>query len=119
MNRRRPMRRLGDLLPEVAGRLGIEQELRRARQMSVWQHLVAELVPAAAGESQLLDVQPPALLVSATSPIVGQELRLRSSDLLAAFARAPDGQRLVELRVVVRPADGPPAGPHGGGRGPV
>ena len=33
-----------------------------------------------------------------------QELRLRSSELLAAFASAPGGQRLRELQVVVRPA---------------
>ena len=61
------MRRLGDVLPEVASTLGIEDELRRSRQMAAWQRLVAELVPAAAGGSSLLAVQPPALVVSATS----------------------------------------------------
>jgi hypothetical protein len=96
------MRRLGDVLPEVAGRLGIDGELRRARQMAAWQRLVAELVPAA-GESRLLDIQPPTLVVSATSPIAAQELRLRAGELLAAFAASPDGTRLVELRVVIRP----------------
>jgi len=96
------MRRLGDVLPEVAGSLGIAGELRRARQMAAWQRLVGELVPAAA-ESGLLDIQPPALVVSAASPIAAQELRLRSSELLGAFAAAPDGARLVELRVVIRP----------------
>ncbi|CAN5733581.1 hypothetical protein BH23CHL7_BH23CHL7_02890 [soil metagenome] len=111
--RRRPMRRLGDLLPEVAGALGIEPELRRARQTSAWQRLVAERVPAAAGQSELLDVQPPALVVSASGPTVGQEIRLRASELLSAFAELPDGARLVELRVVVRPLD------PGAGRGPV
>jgi hypothetical protein len=98
------MRRLGDVLPEVAGSLGIEKELRRARQLAAWSRLVAELVPAAAGQSEMLAVQPPALVVSATSPIVAQELRLRAADLLRAFADAPDGARLLELRVVVRSA---------------
>jgi len=42
--------------------------------------------------------------VSATSPIVAQELRLRQADLLDAFAQAPDGEKLIELRVVIRSA---------------
>jgi hypothetical protein len=96
------MRRLGEVLPEVASTLGIEEELRRARQMAAWQRIVAEMVPPAAGESALLAVHPPALVVSASSPIVAQELRLRASQLLGAFAVAPDGERLVELRVSVR-----------------
>lgn len=123
--RRRPMRRLGDLLPQVASELGIAGELRRARQMAAWQRLVAEMAPAAAGDSQLLAIQPPALVVSAASPIVAQELRLRGGELLRAFAALPDGARLLELRVIVRgarPSSGPGdgrAGPHGAGRGRV
>jgi hypothetical protein len=101
---RRPMRRLSDVLPEVAQSLGIEGELRLSRQMAAWRHLVAELLPAAAGESELLSVQPPVLVVSAVSPIVAQELRLRSANLLDAFASTPDGVRLVELRIVGRPS---------------
>jgi Dna[CI] antecedent, DciA len=104
MTARRPMRRLSDVLPEVAQSLGIEGELRLSRQMAAWRHLVAELLPAAAGESDLLSVQPPVLVVSALSPIVAQELRLRSASLLDAFASTPDGVRLVELRIVGRPS---------------
>ena len=62
-----------------------------------------EQVPAAAGASQLLEVRPPALIVSADDAATAQELRLRSSELLEAFASAPGGQRLRELQVVVRP----------------
>ena len=103
MNQRRPMRRVGDVLPTVAAELGIDGELRLARQMAAWQRIVEERVPAASGASNLLSLQAPALVVSAASPIVAQELRLRQADLLAAFAQAPDGQKLIELRVVVRP----------------
>ena len=99
---RRPMRRVGDLLPGVASELGIDRELKLARQMAGWQRIVAEHVPAAAGSSVLLSVQPPSLVVSAGSPIVAQELRLRQSQLLEAFAQTPEGQRLLELRVVIR-----------------
>ena len=112
MTARRPMRRLSDVLPEVAQSLGIEPELRLSRQIAAWRHLVAELVPGAAGDSELLSVQPPALVVSAASPIVAQELRLRSIGLLEAFANTPDGVRLLELRIVGR-SGGATAGPAG------
>jgi hypothetical protein len=105
---------VGDVLPGVASTLGFDNELRRARQMSAWQRIVEERVPAASGMSSLLSVQPPVLVVSASSPIVAQELHLRQHDLLGAFAQAPDGARLLELRVVVRPGGGSggQTGPH-------
>lgn len=96
------MRRIGDVLPGVAAELGIDRELRFARQMAAWHRIVAERVPAAQGASSLLSLQPPAIVVSATSPIVAQELRLRQAELLDAFAQAPDGQKVIELRVVIR-----------------
>lgn len=108
--RRRPMRRVGDLLPQMASALGIEDELRVARAMASWRRIVAEHVPAAAGATELLAIQPGTLVVGASAPIVAQELRLRSTDLLEAFSTAPGGSRARELRVVVRPLGG-----HGGG----
>jgi hypothetical protein len=103
MSGRRPMRRVGDVLSEVAGTLGVGDELRLARQMSAWQRLVEELVPRAAGATNLLSVQPPTLVVSAATPIVAQELRLRQVELLSAFGGSPEGVHLLELRVVLRP----------------
>jgi hypothetical protein len=100
--RRRPVQRLGDLLPDVARSLGLEEELRTARAMATWHRLVGELVPGAAGSTRLLEIRPPALIVSADDPSTGQELRLRSDELLAAFGDAPGGRRLLELRVLVR-----------------
>ena len=107
MSAKRPVRRIGDLLADVARQLGIEDELLLARQMAEWQRLVEEHLPPAAGSSRLLAVQPPALVVSASDPLVAQELRLRQAQLLAAFAQAPSGVRLLELRVVVRPPGAP------------
>lgn len=101
--RRRPMRRLGDLLPEVASSLGLNEELAFARTMASWERVVAELAPRAAGRTRLLQAQPGALIVAASTPIVAQELRLQGSALLQAFGEAPDGRRARELRVVVRP----------------
>ncbi len=118
MSPRRPMRRIGDMLPEVAKELGIGDELRLARQMAAWERLVAERVPAAAGTSKVLSVQPPTLVVSASDPRLALELQLRQADLLAAFAQAPEGVHLLELRVVVRPprVDGTSSGRRGGPR---
>jgi hypothetical protein len=108
--RRRPVHRLGDLLPGIASQLGLEDELRAARAVSSWNRIVEELVPPAAGASHLLEVRPPVLFVAADDAPTGQELRLHASELLEAFASAPGGQRLLELRVVVRR---PPIGDSG------
>jgi hypothetical protein len=110
------MKRIGDMLPDVARELGIADELRMARQMAAWERLVSEHVPAATGQSRILSIQPPALVVSAGDPRIGLELRLRQAELLAAFAQSPEGVHLLELRVVVRPprsGSNPPSGRPG------
>jgi len=101
-SRKRPVRHIGELLPGIASQLGLDEELQAARAISSWSRIVEELVPAAAGASELLEVRPPALVVSALDAPTGQELRLHSAALLEAFAGAPGGQRLRELHVVVR-----------------
>jgi predicted nucleic acid-binding Zn ribbon protein len=101
-SRRRPMERIGELIPEAARRLGLEDELRVARAGATWDALVAERVPPAVGACRLVRAEGGVLLVEADAPIVGQELRLRSPELLAAFRAAPGGFAARELRVVVR-----------------
>jgi hypothetical protein len=49
-----------------------------------------------------VEVRPPALIVTASDASTAQELRLQSAALLDAFAQAPGGQRLLELKVVIR-----------------
>jgi predicted nucleic acid-binding Zn ribbon protein len=100
--KRRPVHRIADLLPGIASQLGLDEQLRAARGLSSWQRIVEEQVPQAAGASRLLEVRPPTLIVSADDAAVAQELRLCSPQLLVAFASAPGGQHLLELRVVVR-----------------
>ncbi len=104
MSRKRPVHRLGDLLPGIATQLGLDEELDAARAVASWTRIVEEQVPAAAGTSRLLEVRPPRLIVSADDASTAQELRLRSSELLDAFSSAPGGQRLREIQVVVRPS---------------
>jgi predicted nucleic acid-binding Zn ribbon protein len=98
--RRRPAR-IGDLLPEAARALGLETELRLARATATWDALVAERVPPAAGSCRLVAVEQDAIVVAADEPIVAAELRMRATELLAAFASAPGGARVRFLRLTV------------------
>jgi len=100
--RRRPMERIGDLIPDAARRLGLEDELRLARATSTFAAIVAERIPGAAGAARLVRIEGATLLVEADHPIVAQELRLRTAELLAAFAAAPGGTRADRLRLTVR-----------------
>jgi len=101
-SRRRPMTRIGDLLPDAARGLGLEDELRLSRAMATFEAIVAERVPPAAGACRVIRLDGFALIVEADAPIVAQELRLRASELLAAFAASPAGIGARELRVHVR-----------------
>ena len=86
----------------MASALGLEDEFQLARAMATWQRLVAERVPAASGACEVLEIGKGTLVVAAREPIVAQELRLRSAELLDAFRTAPGGLAIRELRVVVR-----------------
>jgi hypothetical protein len=96
------MRRIGDLIPEAARALGLEDELRLSRAIATFEAIVAERVPAAAGSCRVVRIEGFALVVEADAPIVAQELRLRASELLGAFAAAPGGLGVRELQVHVR-----------------
>jgi len=122
--RRRPMTRIGDLLPDAARGLGLEDELRLSRAMATFEQLVAERVPAASGACRVVRLEGFAVVVEADAPIVAQELRLRAPELMGAFAASPAGGGMRELRVVVaRSRGGDPRDEHrgpadGGGRQP-
>lgn len=98
--RRRAPSRVGELLPDAARALGLEEELRLARAGLAWEAIVASRVPAAAGGSRAIRVDGELLVVEAVAPIVGQEIRLRSTELAEAFAEAT-GLPVTGLRVVV------------------
>jgi hypothetical protein len=100
--RRRPLSRIGDLMPQTAARLGLEDELRRARFLATFDTIVAELAPAAHGACRALRVEGETLVVEADAPIVGQELLLHGEDLASAFRTAPGGANVRQLRVAIR-----------------
>lgn len=96
------MVRLGDLIPDAARALGLEDELRRSRAMATFEAIVAERVPTVAGACRVTHLEGFTLDIEADAPIVAQELRLHQSELLAAFAASPGGLGVRQLRVHVR-----------------
>lgn len=100
--RRGPMSRIGDLVPDAAARLGLAEELRRARAAATFDAIVAERAPAAYGACRALRVDGGVLVVEADAPIVAQELRLHARQLEEAFRVAPAGAPISEIRVTVR-----------------
>ena len=102
IRRRRPMSRIGDLIPSAAARLGLADELRRARIVATFDAIVAERAPAAHGACRAIRIDGLALVVEADAPIVAQELRLHQRQLVDAFRNAPAGGQVDELRVTVR-----------------
>ncbi|HEY8636787.1 MAG TPA: DciA family protein [Candidatus Limnocylindrales bacterium] len=100
--RKRPMVRLGELIPDAARALGLEDELRLSRAIATFEALVAERVPAAAGACRVIRLEGFTLDIEADAPIVAQELRLRAGELMTAFAATPGGVGARELRVHVR-----------------
>jgi hypothetical protein len=101
MTRRRPMVRIGELLPDAARGLGLEDELRLSRAMATFERLVAERVPAVVGGCRVARLDGGVIVVEADAPIIAQELRLRAPELTAAFRGTPAGSGIEQLRIVV------------------
>jgi hypothetical protein len=96
------MVRIGDLMPDAARALGLEDELRLSKAMATFESVVAERIPAAAGSCRVTRLEGFSIEVEADAPIVAQELRLRAPELLMAFASTPGGTGVRDLRVHVR-----------------
>ena len=97
----RGMERLGDLLPGAAREFGLEDQLEQARAAAAWLEIVAELVPAAAHACRLIDLRQGVATIETDEPIVSQEIRLRSPELLRALRTRPLPP-IRQLRVTTR-----------------
>jgi hypothetical protein len=96
------MSRIGELMPQAAAHLGLQDELRRARFVATFDAIVAERAPAAHGACRAIKVEGETLVIEADAPSVGQELLLHGEDLASAFRTAPGGASVRQLRVVIR-----------------
>jgi hypothetical protein len=83
----RGMERLSDLLPRAAREFGLEDQLEQAQAAAAWDRIVAERVPAAVGSCRLAGLSQGVATIEIDLPIVAQEIRLRSPELLAALRR--------------------------------
>lgn len=97
---RRSMQRLGDLLPSAARALGLEEELALARAMNAWTRIAADLIPEAASACRLVSIDRGTAIIEADEPIVAQEIRLRSLELVGALRT--NGVSVREVRAAVR-----------------
>ena len=87
-NTPRGMERLADLLPRIAREHGLEEQLDQARAAVAWDRIVADRVPAAVGACRLVDLRQDVATIEIDMPIVAQEIRLRTPELLAALREA-------------------------------
>lgn len=97
------MERLGDLLPRAAREYGLEDQLDQANAAAAWDRIVADRVPAAVGACRLIGLGQGVATIEIDMPIVAQEIRLRSPELLAALravARTPIRQLHLTTRHV-------------------
>ena len=99
--RPRGLERLADLLPGTARQFGLEDQLEQANAAAAWLAIVAERVPAAAGSCRLTDLAQGVATIQADEPIVAQEIRLRSPELLAALRKSVRTP-LRQLRITTR-----------------
>lgn len=95
------MESLADLLPGTAREFGLEDQLEQARAAAAWLAIVAERVPAATGACRLTDLRQGVATIQADEPIVAQEIRLRSPELLAALRKSVRTP-LRQLRITTR-----------------
>jgi hypothetical protein len=99
--RRKPMQKLGELLPNTARRLGLDEPLELAAAMTAWQRIVNERAPQASGSCRLISLTQGVANIEVDAPIVAQEVRLRAPELLTAL-RAEVRIPIRQLRVTLR-----------------
>jgi hypothetical protein len=95
------MERLADLLPGAARAFGLEDQLEQAGAAAAWLQIVAQRAPAAKGQCRLTDLSQGVATIEADEPIIAQEIRLRSPELLAALRKSMRTP-LRQLRITTR-----------------
>jgi hypothetical protein len=97
----RGLERIADLLPQTARQFGLEEQLEQARAAAAWLEVLSERVPEAVGACRLTGLSQGVATIEADEPIVAQEIRLRSPELLVAL-RGIAGTPIRQLRVSTR-----------------
>ncbi len=90
---------LGDLLRRNARNLGIEPAVHLVEIRRAWEGVVG---PALARASRVASFRSGVLVVSATHPLVAQEIKMRRRAILSALPTL-SGAAPARLQVVIRP----------------
>jgi hypothetical protein len=93
------MRPIAEALRGAFATLGLTRDVARASAVRVWPEVARACIGDDACRTRAIRVDGDTLLVTVPSPILAQELRLRSEEIRAELARlAPDaGVRLVRF----------------------
>jgi hypothetical protein len=97
----RGLERLADLLPQTVRQFGLEDQFDQARAAAAWLRVIEERVPAAVGSCRLTDLSLDIATIETDEPIVAQEIRLRSLELLTAL-RGAIRTPIRQIRVTTR-----------------
>ncbi len=97
----RGLQRLGELLPETARRLGLDEQLELARVMAAFELIVSERLPSVHGSCRVVALSHDVVGVEADEAIVAQELRLAAPELTAAL-RSAVRTPVRQLRITIR-----------------
>lgn len=95
------MRPIGEAVRAALRALGIARGVARAAAVSAWSAAASDAVgDEAAGRTRALRVDGDAIVVAVSSPVVAQELRLRSGELVEALARRAPESGVRRIRFV-------------------
>jgi len=97
------MRPLADVLRGTLEALGISRDVARAGAMQAWPAVARACIGAEeAARTRAVRVDGDTLVVSVPSPVLAQELRLRSEDVRAELARRVPDSSVRDVRFVPR-----------------
>ncbi len=94
------MRRLADALRGTLAALGIGRAVELAALVDAWPEAARVCVGDAAAGTRALRVEEQTLVVAVRSPVIAQELRLRSVELLAELGRRAPEAGVAAVRFV-------------------
>lgn len=96
------MRPLAEVLRGTLASLGIGGAVSRAAAVNAWPAAARACIGSDVDRTRALRVDDGALVVAVPSPVLAQELRLRSESILAELERRAPDAGVRELRFVPR-----------------
>lgn len=96
------MRSLAESLKATFALLGIRRDVARASAVAAWREVAREAIGVDAERTRALRVEAGTIVVAVPSPVLAQELRLRTGELVAALAEHAPEAGVRDVRFVPR-----------------